>query len=60
MSRFRLASGRLMAVAAERATGLMFAQVPPGGVELDVGHCQSYAEWLSRLRVTRRNSPAGG
>lgn len=90
MSRFRLVGGRLVAEAAERATGpecgveltevrsggetwwslgfevtgpadllrrtlestaaLMFAQAPPGGVELDMGHCQSYAEWLSRHR----------
>ena len=27
---------------------LMFAQAPPGDAELDMGHCQSYAEWLSR------------
>jgi hypothetical protein len=44
----------------EGAAALMFAQAPPGDVELDLGHCQSYAEWLSRLRVTRRDSPAGG
>jgi len=100
MSRFRLVGGRLMADAAERATGpecgveltevrsggenwwslgfeatgpadllrntlegtaaLMFAQAPPGDAELDMGHCQSYAEWLSRHRVNRRNSPTGG
>jgi hypothetical protein len=92
MSRFRLVGGRLMADAAERATGaecgveltevrsgdetwwslgfeatgpadllrstlertvaLMFAQPPPGDVELDLSHCQSYAEWLSGRRVT--------
>lgn len=100
MSRFRLVGGRLMADAAERATGpecgveltevrsggenwwslgfeatgpadllrntlegtaaLMFAQAPPSDAELDMGHCQSYAEWLSRHRVNRRNSPTGG
>lgn len=60
MSRFRLAGGRLMAVATERATGLMFAQAPPGGVELDVGHCQSYAEWLSRYPVTAVIHPREG
>ena len=88
MTRFRPAGGRLMADAAERATGpecgveltevrsggetwwslgfeaagpagslrrtlegaaaLVFAQAPPGDVELDMGHCQFYAEWLSR------------
>ncbi len=30
---------------------LFFAQAPPGEVELDLGHCQSYADWLSRRRV---------
>jgi hypothetical protein len=44
----------------EGAAALMFAQAPPGDVELNLGHCQSYAEWLSRLRVTWRDSPAGG
>jgi hypothetical protein len=44
----------------EAAAALMFAQAPLGDVEFDLGHCQSYVEWLSRLRVTRRNSPAGG
>jgi hypothetical protein len=88
MTRFRPTGGRLMADAAERATGpecgveltevrsggetwwslgfeaagpagslrrtlegaaaLVFAQAPPGDVELDMGHCQFYAEWLSR------------
>ena len=87
MSRFRLAGGRLMADAADRATGpecgveltevrsgggtwwslgfeatgpadllrstlegtaaVMFAQAPAGDVQLDMSHCQSYAEWLS-------------
>lgn len=49
-----------MAVATERATGLMFAQAPPGGVELDVGHCQSYAEWLSRYPVAAVIHPREG
>ena len=31
---------------------LMFAKTPPGDVELDVSHSQSYADWLSRHRVT--------
>ena len=44
----------------EDAAALMFAQAPPGDVELDMGHCQSYAEWLSRHRGNRRNSPTGG
>ena len=100
MTRFRVAGGRLVAEAAERATGpecgveltevrsggetwwslgfeatgpadslrrtlagaaaLMFAQAPPGDVELDMGHCQSYAEWLCRHRANRRDSPTGG
>ena len=100
MSRFRLVGGRLMADAAERATGpecgveltevrsggencwslgfeatgpadllrntlegtaaLMFAQAPPGDAELDMGHCQSYAEWLSRQRVTAAIHPREG
>ena len=31
------------------AAALIFAQAPPGDVELDLSHCQSYAEWLARL-----------
>jgi len=27
---------------------LMFAETPPGNVEFDMSHCQSYGEWLSR------------
>jgi hypothetical protein len=100
MSRFRLVGGRLIADAAERATGpecgmeltefrsggetwwslgfeatgpadllrrtlegaaaLMFAQAPPGDVKLDMSHCQSYAEWLSRHRVTAAIHPQEG
>jgi hypothetical protein len=100
MSRFRLAGGRLMAEAAERATGpecgveltevrsggqawwslgfeatgpadllrrtledtaaLIFAQAPPGDVELDLGHSQSYAEWLARHRVPGARQTASG
>ena len=37
----------------EAAAALMFAQAPPGDAELDMGHCQSYAEWLSRRPVPR-------
>ena len=32
---------------------LMFAQVPPGQVDLDMNCCQSYAQWLSRRRPLR-------
>jgi hypothetical protein len=31
---------------------LMFAKAPPGDVEFDMSHSQSYADWLSRHRVT--------
>ena len=44
----------------EGTAALMFAQAPPGGVELHVGHCQSYAEWLSRHRVTAAIHPRQG
>ena len=44
----------------EGAAALMFAQASPGGVELDLGHCQSYAEWLSRHRVTAAIHPREG
>jgi hypothetical protein len=37
----------------EAAAALMFAQAPPGDAELNMGHCQSYAEWLSRRPVPR-------
>jgi hypothetical protein len=30
------------------AAALMFAEAPPGDVELDMSHSQSYIEWLSR------------
>ena len=33
----------------------VFAQALPAGVEFDMSHCQSYADWLSRC-----DSPAGG
>ena len=35
----------------EGAAALMFAQAPPGDAELDMSHCQSYIEWLSRRPV---------
>jgi hypothetical protein len=100
MSRFRLADGRLMAGAVERATGpecgveltevrsggeswwslgfeatgpadllrnalegtaaLMFGQAPPGDAEFDMDHCLSYAEWLSRHKVTAAIHPRKG
>ena len=44
----------------EGTAALMFAQAPPGDVELDMGHCQSYAEWLSRHRVTAAIHPREG
>lgn len=31
----------------ERAAALIFAQAPPGDVELGLSQCRSYAEWLS-------------
>ena len=100
MSRFRLVGGRLVADAAERATGpecgveltevrsggdtwwslgfeatgpadllrrtlertaaMMFAQALPGDIRLDMSQCQSYAEWLSRHRVTAVGHPPEG
>jgi hypothetical protein len=33
------------------AAALMFAEAPPGVVELDMSHSQSYIEWLSRRRA---------
>jgi hypothetical protein len=44
----------------EGTAALMFAQAPPGDAELDMGHCQSYAEWLSRHRVTAAIHPREG
>jgi hypothetical protein len=44
----------------EGTVALMFAQVPPGDAELDLGHCQSYADWLSRRRVTAAVHPREG
>jgi hypothetical protein len=35
----------------QAAAALVFTQAPPGDVQLDLGHCQSYADWLSRRRV---------
>jgi hypothetical protein len=44
----------------EGTVALMFAQAPPGDVELDMSHCQSFAEWLSRRRVTAAIHPQEG
>jgi len=44
----------------EGTVALMFAQPPPGDVQLDLSHCQSYAEWLSRHRVTAAIHPQEG
>jgi hypothetical protein len=35
----------------QATAALVFAEAPPGHAELDLGHCQSYADWLSRRRV---------
>jgi hypothetical protein len=42
------------------AAALMFAQAPPDDVELDMGHCQSYAEWLCRHRAIAAIHPREG
>jgi len=34
----------------QRTAELMFAETPLGDVELDMSHCRSYVEWLSRRR----------
>jgi len=44
----------------ESTVALMFAQAPPGDVELDMSHCQSYVEWLSRRRVAAAIHPREG
>jgi hypothetical protein len=44
----------------EDAAALMFAQAPPGEVKFDLSHCQSYAEWLLRHRVTGAIYPQEG
>jgi len=44
----------------EGTVTLMFAQPPPGDAELDLSHCQSYAEWLSRHRVIAAIHPQEG
>jgi hypothetical protein len=44
----------------ECTAALMFAQASPDGAELDMGHWQSYAEWLSRHPVTAAIHPQEG
>ena len=44
----------------EGTAALVFAQALPGDMELDLGHCQSYADWLSRHRVTAAIHPQEG
>lgn len=41
----------LLSSTLQGTAALIFAETPPGDVELDMSHCQSYAEWLSRRRV---------
>jgi hypothetical protein len=36
---------------------LMFAESPPGGVELGMSYSRSYADWLSRRRVPPSSGP---
>jgi len=44
----------------QNTAALVFADALPGDVELGLGQCQSYAEWLSRRRVNApRRSPDG-
>jgi hypothetical protein len=47
----------LLSSTLESTVALMFAEALPGDVELDMNHCQSYAEWLSRHRVTAAIRP---
>lgn len=35
------------------SAALMFAQAPPGQVDLGMNCCQSYAQWLSRHRALK-------
>jgi hypothetical protein len=44
----------------ESTVALMFAEALPGDVKLDMNHCQSYAEWLSRHRLTAVIHPQEG
>jgi hypothetical protein len=44
----------------EGTAALIFAQAPPGDVELNLSHSQSYAEWLVRRRVPGARQTASG
>ena len=50
----------LLSSTLESTVALMFAEALPGDVELDMNHCQSYAEWLSRHPVTAAIHPREG
>jgi hypothetical protein len=50
----------LLSSTLESTVALMFAEAMPGDVELDMDHCQSYAEWLSRHQVTAAIRPREG
>jgi len=41
----------LMASTLHGTAAVVFALLPPRDVELDIGKCQSYTEWLSRRRI---------
>ena len=53
-------SANLLRSTLESTVALMFAEAPPGDVELDMNHCQSYAEWLARHRLTAAIHPPEG
>jgi hypothetical protein len=40
------------------SAALLFAQAPPGQVDLGMNCCQSYAQWLSRHRAPGGDAPA--
>lgn len=40
------------------SAALVFAQAPPGQVDLGMNCCQSYAQWLSRHRAPGGDAPA--
>ena len=41
----------LLCAELEAAAALVFAQPLPGGLELAIDHCQSYAQWLIDSQV---------
>ena len=45
--------------ALQRTAALMFAEIPPGGVELDMSHSHSYADWLSQHRESQATHTRG-